>query len=107
MARATDQRFYGGPKWQRERKAYKQTHPFCERCLTKGLYVPADLVHHKEYLDDSKAMDPKVSLNFDNLESLCYRCHNIEHHKGKIRKRDRRWQFINGELKIEERPPVI
>ena len=106
MARQTDQQFYWGKKWQRERTIYKRDHPFCERCLAKGLYVPADLVHHKEYLNTEKSKDARIALNFDNLESLCFECHNVEHHKGQFRKRNRRWKFVNGELVLENEPPV-
>lgn len=106
MARSTSRQFYWGPKWQKERAIYRREHPFCERCLKEGIYKPADLVHHKEYLDDAKAKDARIALNFDNLESLCADCHNKEHHKGQIRRKNRRWKFVNGELVLEETTPI-
>lgn len=67
----------------------------CERCLAKGIYEPAYIVHHKVYLDEQTFGDPEVMLSFDNLECLCIAHHNEEHF-GK--KRERRWKFIEGEL---------
>ena len=46
----------------------------CERCGK-----PAQICHHKKYLDDVNVHDPSVALSFDNLEALCIDCHNAEH----------------------------
>ncbi len=54
----------------------------CERCLEKGIVKAADIVHHIIELDDEKARDPDIALNFDNLQALCIECHN-EIHFGK------------------------
>ncbi|WP_318841570.1 HNH endonuclease signature motif containing protein [Metabacillus halosaccharovorans] len=47
----------------------------CQNCKRIGRYRAADHVHHlkevKEY--------PEYALTFDNLESLCRRCHNDVH----------------------------
>ena len=81
--KSTNHNFYGSKKWQRERQLYKQSHPFCERCLSKGLYKPVEIVHHKEHLTEEKSKDARIALNFSNLESLCLDCHNKEHFEGK------------------------
>lgn len=106
MTKSTNPQFYKSRKWQRERELYRKDHPFCERCLAKGVYVPTDIVHHKEYLNNEKARDASIALNFQNLEALCATCHNNEHHKGKV-KRKRRWKFVNGELVMTEDEPLI
>ena len=54
-------------------------HPLCEECLKKGIYTPAILVHHKKHLNDGNVNDPSISLNFDNLMSVCMDCHNKIH----------------------------
>ena len=107
--RQTDQSFYNSRKWRDERKIYKQTHPFCERCLAKGIYKPTEIVHHKEWLDDNKAKDAKLALNFSNLEALCFDCHNKEHFTGRqnVRRQNRRWHFENGQLVMNESPLVV
>ena len=65
-----------------------------------GIYKPVEIVHHREYLNDEKAHDAKIALNFENLESLCFDCHNKEHHKGKPKKR--RYYFNASGLVIKE-----
>ena len=41
--------FYLSPAWQNCRNTYAQSvGGLCERCLRKGLYVPGEIVHHKQ-----------------------------------------------------------
>ena len=49
-----------------------------------GLYIPAYFVHHKEYITDKNYEDDNVFFNIDNLESLCFNCHQEEHFKTKV-----------------------
>lgn len=86
MASAEAKRFYSSKKWQDCRNAYGASkHWLCERCLQKGLYNQGEVVHHKRYIDDTTLYDDRVTLNFDNLELLCWSCHEKEH-KGKVRR---------------------
>jgi 5-methylcytosine-specific restriction endonuclease McrA len=69
--------FYLSPQWRRCRDAYyKKQNGICERCGNA-----ADIVHHKIYISPSNINNPKITLNFDNLELLCQDCHNKEHKK--------------------------
>lgn len=78
--------FYLSPAWRSCRAAYlKKGGGLCERCLRKGLYVPADIVHHKRHITPDNITDPRVTLSFDNLEALCWSCHEKEH-KGRQRR---------------------
>lgn len=70
---------YKGARWRKTRKAKLRLNPFCERCFYKGIYTPAFIVHHKEYINDKNYIDDDVFFNLDNLESLCLPCHNKEH----------------------------
>lgn len=80
MAREFAKKFYSSTAWKKCRKTYLYEHPYCERCLKKGLIVPAEHVHHKVYIDTpEKLNDPMLSLNPDNLEALCEPCHSKEH----------------------------
>ena len=73
--------FYKSKEWQACRRAYISTvGGLCERCLSHGYYVPGYIVHHKEYISLDNITDPSVLLSFDNLEYLCEKCHNQEHH---------------------------
>lgn len=73
-------RFYSTEAWQQCRNAYmKSVSGLCERCLQRGILEPAVIVHHKVHLDEDKAADPNIALNFDNLEALCRGCHADAH----------------------------
>ena len=88
--------FYTGETWIRCRKAYaKSVGGLCERCLAKGLYTPGKVVHHKIHLTPENISDPDIALGWENLELLCMDCHAYRHREKK------RWQFEDGQLKIE------
>ena len=68
--------FYKSKAWVETRKAYLiSKHYICERCEDL-----AKVVHHKIYITPENANDPYITLCHDNLEALCQRCHNAEHH---------------------------
>lgn len=67
-------RFYKSWEWQCCRAEYLKKEPLCERCG-----MPAEHVHHKIRLTPDNLKDPTIALNFDNLESLCEKCHKKEH----------------------------
>ena len=75
--------FYGSRRWKKCRKNYLSIHPICERCEKQGIISKADHVHHKIRLEVQSYADPMISLNYDNLEALCFACHQAEHHKAK------------------------
>ena len=70
---------YDSKRGRKLRQLKKNISPFCERCLQEGLFTPARIVHHKEYITDLNYLDDNVFFNLDNLESLCQDCHNKEH----------------------------
>lgn len=72
--------FYKSRRWQHTRDAYlRSVGGLCERCLKKGLYHPAVIVHHKVYLTAENIYNPEVSLSWSNLEAVCRECHEEEH----------------------------
>lgn len=78
--------FYKSPAWKHTRLSYlKSVGCLCERCLAKGLYVPAVYVHHKTYLTQANIDDPNISLSWENLEALCEQCHKDEHMRAERR----------------------
>lgn len=86
MAKPYAQKFYNSKAWQTCRASYlKSVGGLCERCLAKGLIVPAVIVHHKCYISEQNINDTSVTLNHGNLEALCQECHNEEHHESKKR----------------------
>ena len=97
MERTVKQMFYHSKAWGDCRKSYIVQHPLCERCLAKGQIVPSYIVHHKVYLTDDNLNNPEIALNHDNLEALCFTCHNQIHFKEESK---HRWSFVNDELTI-------
>lgn len=84
--------FYKSTAWKRCRRSYLQkVGGLCERCLAKGLYKPAVIVHHKVYLDPQTINNPEIALSYENLEALCRECHEDEHTKRKGRYRVDEW----------------
>ena len=72
--------FYRSWAWIKCARGYKaHRNGLCERCMSKGLFVPGDEVHHKVKLTPENINDPSVALNWDNLELLCKECHLSEH----------------------------
>ena len=90
MAKAFARKFYSSKAWQSCRNEYmKRAHHLCENCLRKGIYKPAEIVHHVIELDPVTIERPEIALNFDNLEAVCRECHN-EYHDNRGR-----WSKIN------------
>lgn len=58
-------------KWRKDRNAYTREHPYCERCYANGIIKPMYCVHHKD-------RNPRNN-EWENFESLCRNCHDIEH----------------------------
>ena len=72
--------FYKSWPWRKCRDSYLDSvGRLCERCAKKGSVVPADQVHHKIKLTPENLNDPNITLNWDNLEALCFDCHQDEH----------------------------
>ena len=85
-APAAQRAFYHSKAWQRCRAEYlSRVNNLCERCEAKGIIRPARFVHHKEYISPMNITDPSVLLSFDNLEALCFDCHNAEHFRSEKR----------------------
>lgn len=75
MAKEYAKGFYTSAAWRRVQAAYMESKCYlCERCGR-----PARVVHHKIYITPQNINDPNITLNFDNLESLCQDCHTNEH----------------------------
>ncbi|BAD74811.1 phage-related protein [Geobacillus kaustophilus HTA426] len=97
-------KFYNSTAWRKCREyVLKRDNYLCQRCLRRGIIQPADVVHHKEHLEDNpaKALDP------ENLESLCNACHNEEHpEKGQKAKSEKKTRKVRV-IKSEANPLII
>lgn len=72
-------KFYHTPEWRKTRKAKLLETPYCEVCMREGITRPAQLVHHVIELKDPQGWE--LRLDMDNLQSICYTCHNKVEHK--------------------------
>lgn len=71
MAKEFSKQFYRSKQW-------RQVRDYClmrDRYLCQKCGRPAEEVHHKKHLTPENIMDVSVSLNPDNLVSLCRDCH--------------------------------
>jgi len=70
-------------EWRETRATYLADHPLCEDCKEKGIYTPAQCVHHlteiESAMTDRDAYQLACSLG--NLRALCYKCHGDTHRK--------------------------
>ncbi len=72
----TIKEFYSSSAWQKQRKYKMMLENYkCNRCGDVAIDV-----HHKITLTSKNVNDYNVSLNLDNLECLCRKCHNKETH---------------------------
>ena len=72
--------FYKSKAWQSCRASYlKQARGLCEVCLKRGLYTPADTVHHIKHITPQNIGDPSITLSFSNLMAVCRDCHAEQH----------------------------
>jgi len=103
VAKEFSKNFYKRKAWKKLRQQYfNSVNGLCERCLSKGLYVPGDEVHHKVTLTPGNINDPNITLNWDLLELLCFTCHQKETWGREESLRDGLMFNENGELVKEE-----
>lgn len=68
--------FYSSGAWKAAREqAKRRDHYLCVDCLREGRITPAEEVHHIIALTPYNITDPRISLNLNNLKSLCRECH--------------------------------
>ena len=74
MAKEWAKAFYKSKAWQQvRREALRRDHYTCCRCSAR-----AEEVHHVKELTPENIGDINISLNINNLESLCHDCHTKE-----------------------------
>lgn len=78
VTRSASRRGYG-IRWQKESKAYLQSHPLCVQCATEGKYVKATVVDH---ITPHRG-NQKLFWDRSNWQSLCKK-----HHDAKTGKKD-------------------
>ena len=86
MAKEFARKFYNSKAWKKCEAGYLRNNSrLCEECLKKGIYKPAEIVHHKIFLTPDNINNPIITLNADYLEAVCRECHAAIHGKKKKR----------------------
>ena len=68
--------FYKSKTWQKVRdQVWKRDRGLCQWCLEKGIIKQGVEVHHIIELTAENITDTGISLNPDNLVTLCRECH--------------------------------
>ena len=81
---------YNTKKWQRMRKyVWQRDKGLCQRCLKNGIIKQGEAVHHIVAITPDNVYDENISLNPDNLVTLCRECHEAMHKKAL----DRRYEI--------------
>ena len=81
MARPFAKPFYDSKEWEKVRNFVMLRDKYmCQVCGR-----PAQEVHHIIHLSPENIYDPKITLNPENLVSLCRDCHFETHAKDKAR----------------------
>lgn len=85
MAKPFAVKFYHSKSWKHTRDKYMNSivdtdrgpcpPGMCERCFSKGIFKPAEIVHHVTELTPDNITDPRVALAFSNLMRVCRDCH--------------------------------
>lgn len=74
--------FYKSTAWQQVREiAIKRDKYLCVDCMRRGYITPAQEVHHINPITPDNINIPEITLNLDNLVSLCKECHQARHKK--------------------------
>lgn len=82
MAREFAKKFYRSKAWIRCREAVmNRDHMLCVMCGGAGQEV-----HHKKHITPNNINDPDVTLNMDNLITLCRDCHHKVHERNQYSK---------------------
>lgn len=80
------EQFYKSKAWERCRASYAASvGGLCEECLKHGRIEAGVIVHHKIHITPANIHCPELTMNFDNLELLCRKCHGEMH--GTVKRR--------------------
>lgn len=74
--------FYGSRRWKNLRQYVRSRDKgLCQECLKKGIIKQGDAVHHIIKLNVRNYQNEDISLNPENLITLCADCHAAKHRK--------------------------
>ena len=75
-------RFYNSRIWRNFSKLLKiQNNYMCDKCNNVVLSTKKLISHHKIELTEDNVDDDNISLNKNNIDIICYDCHNRVHNR--------------------------
>lgn len=80
MSKEYAKKFYKSKSWADVRAlVWQRDKGLCQRCLSKGIIKEANTIHHIVPITLENISDPEITLNPDNLTTLCHDCHAAVH----------------------------
>lgn len=85
---AERRKIYNSERWRRLRKIKFAADPLCEVCKKEGRITPAEDIHHIRSFMTGATPDQRYALayDYDNLMSVCKKCHQRIHNEQKLNK---------------------
>ncbi|MCC4349797.1 HNH endonuclease [Limosilactobacillus reuteri] len=83
-------RFYKSKEWRKLSHHWLMINPLCEACKSHGIVRKGDVVDHIVELRDNF----EKRLDEDNLQTLCYSCHNKKTKREKTKREKRKLQNL-------------
>lgn len=75
-------KFYNSTRWHNVRDyVMARDARLCQDCRKNGTVTPATEVHHIKPVTADNVGDDRITVNPDNLVSLCHRCHEKRHNE--------------------------
>ena len=82
LANRERMQIYNTARWRELRKAKLRNNPLCECCLKEGITTATEDIHHVVSFMDYRGYErTRVAFDWDNLMSLCKRCHQQMHNQ--------------------------
>ena len=79
-------KIYNSKRWRKTRKWKFVCDPLCEMCKKEGRITPAEDIHHviSFMSTDNLEYRERLAYDYDNLMSLCKKCHQKIHNSNFI-----------------------
>lgn len=97
MAKKFAKAFYNSKEWKNTRKYILMRDKYL--CVKCG--APAEEAHYKIHLSPSNIGDVNITMNPDNLISLCKDCHFAEHKQDQLRGKREAHNIVDCDMEYE------
>ena len=82
MSEGIYKQFYNSKEWKKIRVSVLERDMYiCQECGA----TDCNTVHHIKHINEHNIDNPAITLNPDNLETICHDCHDRIHQRGKYK----------------------